>query len=656
MNVHISRIFLFNSQGKKKTVKLNEGLNIITGDSKTGKSAIIEIIDYCLFSSRSTIPKGIINNWVDLFCIVLKNNDKNIIIARPKSTSFNKNKTYLSIETNEGFLENFNFNYFDNIELKDIKENQSEVEKHIGISVLDTRHDEDDDKRTSGAKATMRSFIPFLFQHQNLIANKHSLFYRFDDHYKRKKTIEDFPILMGWESNKYFMLKRELEEKSKRLKAEKKVVDKMKIDNHQLEIQLHPLIKGYFGFIGKELDDNIPLKDLKKIAQNLPDVTKKSFSDSEIKLTYNKYISDRKKLKNQLDEVILLIDKLKSNNSLSNDYNFNLERLKSFVSLENSVNDLSCPLCNHEVSVITSKINKINESKDKLIEEFDKIGNYTNDSSKQVENLTTERDRLKKEINLITVELSKIESQLSEVNTDNSFFEKAYILKGATKANVENLLERSNLLKVNPTLIDELEEEVKRIKEELKGYNIEAIISEAEITLNKKMTEICNKLDFEKELKPGKLIFSFKDFSFKYHYNDKENILLTEMGSGSNWLAIHLSVFLGFLHLNSISDKSSIPSILILDQPSQVYFPSQYGKLNKEEIDEEITEESQLKIKTDENIEQVKNIFRVLKAEIESIYKISKYRPQIIVLEHADEEEFHEYVKYRWKKDGEKLI
>lgn len=656
MDIYISRIFLFNSSGEIKTVKLNDGLNIITGDSKTGKSAIIEIIDYCLFSSRSTIPKGIINNWVELFCIVLKNKDKNILIARPKSNSINSNKTYFSIETDEEFLEDFGISYFDNIELKDIKENQSEFERHLGISALDTRIDDDDDKRKTGSKVTMRSFIPFLFQHQNLIANKHSLFYRFDDHYKRKKTIEDFSVLMGWENSKYFMLKRELEEKIKKLQAEKKIVEKTKIDSNQLQSQLYPLLKAYYGFIGQELEENLILKDLKRIAINLPDVTRKSFSNSEVKLTHSRYVLERNELKDKLDGVLELIEKLKSNSDLSNDYNGSLERLKSFVSLKNNISDLHCPLCNHEVTEIKEKISKVNESKDKLLEEFGKIGNYSNDSSKQVENLTKERDGLKKSINSISVEISNIEKQLGEIDNDNSFFERAYILKGATKANVENLIERSILANSNPLLIIELEAEIKRIKGELSGYNIEEVIKEAEIKLNNKMTEICGKLDFENELRPGKLIFSFKDFAFKYQFNDKENILLTEMGSGSNWLAIHLSVFLGFLNLISTSAKSSIPSILILDQPSQVYFPSQYGKLQREELEEEIEDTAELTDKIDENIEQVKNIFRVLLEEIEIIFSITNYKPQIIVLEHADEEEFKGFVNYRWKKDGEKLI
>lgn len=120
------------------------------------------------------------------------------------------------------------------------------------------------------------------------------------------------------------------------------------------------------------------------------------------------------------------------------------------------------------------------------------------------------------------------------------------------------------------------------------------------------------------------------------------------MGSGSNWLAIHLSTFLGFLYLHSITSTSKIPSILILDQPSQVYFPKVYKQLD-EEVENEQT-------KVDDNIIQVKNIFKVISDEIANIDVECGYKPQVIVLEHADEDEFAQFIKYRWSKDGNKLI
>ena len=95
MKSYISDVVLFSSSGEKRNIVFTEGLNIITGDSKTGKSAIIEIIDFCLFSSRSTIPVGKVTDWADLFCVVYNLSGKKLLVARSIKT---KNKGCFSIE------------------------------------------------------------------------------------------------------------------------------------------------------------------------------------------------------------------------------------------------------------------------------------------------------------------------------------------------------------------------------------------------------------------------------------------------------------------------------------------------------------------------------------------------------------------------------
>ena len=63
MKSYIKAIIIFNKKGEKRVVPLKQGVNIITGESKTGKSALVEIIDYCLCSTRCTIPKGKITDF-----------------------------------------------------------------------------------------------------------------------------------------------------------------------------------------------------------------------------------------------------------------------------------------------------------------------------------------------------------------------------------------------------------------------------------------------------------------------------------------------------------------------------------------------------------------------------------------------------------------
>jgi hypothetical protein len=48
---------------------------------------------------------------------------------------------------------------------------------------------------------------------------------------------------------------------------------------------------------------------------------------------------------------------------------------------------------------------------------------------------------------------------------------------------------------------------------------------------------------------------------------------MDRMGSGENWLGCHLITLLA-LHQHFVSRRRPVPNFLVLDQPSQVYFPS----------------------------------------------------------------------------------
>lgn len=377
MQASIFRIFLFDDKGQSRALKFSDGLNIITGDSKTGKSAIIEIIDYCLFAKKSTIPKGIITDWTNLYCLIIRVKEKYLVIARNKNSS----QIYFNVETNLKFIENFSKEYFKGKNQIDIEDAKKEFEKHIGISVLDTRTSEDEDKRKSGGKITMRSFIPFIFQHQNLIANKHSLFYRFDDFYKRKKTIDDYPILMGWGDANFFNLQRTLESKQKELNQKKKIDEKLKIDNKQLREDLFNSISIYYTIIGKELPDDIDLSELKKLAKDLPLPNINSLGDQN-------FNEELKKIDNLIFEknkepysVKNLIYTIESNNDVSQNYSKSIDRLKALASIQQNVGQISCPLCEQDVKEINEKILTIKKSNEMLEDEFKKIGIYVNDMS-----------------------------------------------------------------------------------------------------------------------------------------------------------------------------------------------------------------------------------------------------------------------------------
>lgn len=651
MNAYIKKIVLFSQTGKMREVVLDEGLNIITGDSKTGKSALIEIVDYCLFASRSTIPVGRITDFSELFCIVLKVSEKFLVIARPCWGSSDRGKAYFSFETDGLFLDTFALTYFSNKSLRALKDVQQDVEQHLGLSVLDTRESGDDSKQGAG-KVTMRSFVSLLFQHQNLIANKHSLFYRFDDYQKRQKTIDQLPILLGWVDAQYYSLKQQLAAKQKQLSIEQRRLKTSELSKTELTERLRRPIEQYFTAIGYVLDENISFNELKKIAQKLPDVPKTAEEDSNLKAQLAKLKNQKTGYRNELAEITSLIEQIQNNNAEAYSYSNVIGQIVSTHEFEEHQDNIKCPVCGQQARDIEDVIKTIKDSRNDLVAELQHLGRYHSDSTEHLSQLIEKQDQNKRYIRAVSAEITNLEAVDRNKIQNQSLRETLMLLRGRIEVSLEHILNKTTLSQ-SPFDMDELRNEIAQIEDTIAGYDLDAKIEDANSFIDKRMTEISEQLDFEKELQPGQMRFDLKVFDFYYVHN-KQKIRLSEMGSGANWLACHLSLFLSILHLSCKEKDSCIPSFLFIDQPSQVYFPKVTNIISKNKQSE--TEENDDEHNFDENIKQVKNIFNVILKEIAAIKDDCGFLPQVVVMEHADEEEFYGYVKKRWDSRGEKLI
>ena len=191
MKSYVKAIIIFNENGEKRIVPLKQGVNIITGESKTGKSALVEIMDYCLCSTRCTIPKGKITEFSFLYVLVMAISKHTYVIARQNWE--NGGKMYLSKESINFEPETIEIGYFAEMNPLSHKDVKYEIECALGLFVTNMATDGE----MQSKRASLRNMVSYLFQHQNLMASKFALFYRFSDYYKRKDVIDQFPVFAG---------------------------------------------------------------------------------------------------------------------------------------------------------------------------------------------------------------------------------------------------------------------------------------------------------------------------------------------------------------------------------------------------------------------------------------------------------------------------
>ncbi|MFK3818069.1 hypothetical protein ACI2KG_15935 [Pseudomonas sp. NPDC089407] len=214
MKCFLRYIGVVDTQNKIHKVRLEPGLNVITGKSSTGKSAILEIFDYCLGSTEDTIPVGTITQRAETFFIALQFPSYFVVAARKKKSDrcfllevqgSDPDRLLELIEQPKAFFDPKHY-----MPLADFK-------KSLGRYFAITLENVDEDPylkaagRNKSATPSVRSFSSFMLQHQNLVANKHAIFYRFDEKEKRDQAINHFKILMGLVDEAYFDLYRDHE-------------------------------------------------------------------------------------------------------------------------------------------------------------------------------------------------------------------------------------------------------------------------------------------------------------------------------------------------------------------------------------------------------------------------------------------------------------
>ena len=83
MKFQILNIIVYGKNGKVRSINLKpDSVNIVTGQSKTGKSALIHIVDYCLGRRECNIPAGVIRKKVEWYALKLQTSSGEVFIAR----------------------------------------------------------------------------------------------------------------------------------------------------------------------------------------------------------------------------------------------------------------------------------------------------------------------------------------------------------------------------------------------------------------------------------------------------------------------------------------------------------------------------------------------------------------------------------------------
>lgn len=605
-NIQIENIVIWakNPKLEPKILSFAKGkINIIYGLSQTGKSAIIPIIDYCLGSTQNKIPVGHIRDYSAWFGIVLNINETKVLIVR-ENLDDTSNKIIV--------LENIKDipMLIDRSDEKDVEDFKLELNKIMGVPFYEPTNS----LGIRNSRLSFRDLVTFNFQPQYIVANPNCLLYKMDTSQYKRLMLPVFNLVIGAETLENIENRIKLDALKEKLNKLNKRKEEMKrAKNIQLE-KCESIISNAikYGLLDETYSDKVRnQKEYKNILKTLSEKTirdlspslKKADSISDLLNDINKEIEPLNSrlitLQSQKEHIEELIELLKERNEKLKMKSNRLEIAKFIKSFcEENTEETACledleELCSN-LDVLTNNLNE------KLEPEIALYVKKLLDIDKEVNDIS---------INIETLKNEKFE--ISKIGEKKNIVEKIY----------EDIIIKSKILLEFANSKDEdINERIKDIQKQIDAISIDDVEAEYNNCI-KNIIKYGQK--YLPDIKEFHYISQFikEDMTIKVkkeEYTHKD-FYLWETGSGSNWVAFHIGIILGF-HFHFIEKKLPILNFVMYDQPSQVYFPQKI--LKKED-----------KIFEDKDIKQVQKMFKTF----EEAVKDANGNLQIIVSDHADE-------------------
>jgi hypothetical protein len=211
----IRAIHLYNAMGERRTLPFTlNAVNIITGRSATGKSSVIDIIDYCLGSSGFPVAAGVIRETVSIYAVELETRDGPLVVARAaprgkSKTNYQLHISYRSADAAPPVAGDLKPN-------SDLNSAINYLSRTLGVeeNVTDAGHGQ-----RVEYDVTIRHALFLCIQAQDEIANQDLLFHGQGDEYRPQAIRDSLPYFLGVTDPTYLMKRELLRVKERELRA-----------------------------------------------------------------------------------------------------------------------------------------------------------------------------------------------------------------------------------------------------------------------------------------------------------------------------------------------------------------------------------------------------------------------------------------------------
>lgn len=644
MTMQIRAIVLYHRDGRHRELLFRLGaLNVITGQSRTGKSAIIDIVDYCLGRSSFNVFEGVNRDVVAWYGLMLRTGNSDIFIAKPapKDNAVSQSLAHLQFGSD--------------LRIPRLAQLRTDTNDEGVIQQLSTMLRFSPNMSVPGEAHTRAPFEAtidhtkfYLFQEQGEIANRAFLFHRQNEPFIPQAIKDSLPYLLGAESEDRLALAREERELRRSLKLhERRLKEVSAVGSAELS-QCNQLVQEAqsVGLIPVGADATSVEKaraHLEHAKNWSPTRSPPDNADEGSQLELNIQLDRARAEYGELYDALVQARNFELESRHFNEaMGEQAERLKSIDIFPAGQTDAdACPLCGSGASTPTSK--SLRESLLALECDLEEVESHRPRLAVRIAELdqlaSVARQNVRAIQNRLRVAVGAEDDQLAQRDAQARIAR----VVGRISLYLESVQETAPDSAL-PTQIEMLKAKLAALAEILDRDAVAEQMSSILNRLGVTMTALADQLDLELKC-PYRLDLT----NLTVVADARRAVPMARMGSASNWLGCHLVALLA-LHKHFIENSRPVPGFLIVDQPSQVYFPSMaaYKQLDGTKERFAVME------KGDADLTAVRNMFKVLYQLVQELTP----GLQVIVTEHANlpENWFQDCLVEQPWRDGRALI
>jgi hypothetical protein len=630
----IRRIILYSHDNRPRQILFeSDGFSIITGDSKTGKSAIIHIVDYCLGSKECHVPLGVIRRRVAWYAVELVQGDKRLFVARRNPTpGFNSSTDIHILSGIESSREIPSAS--DLYQNADLSALRSLLGRTIGLT--ENTFVPPEDQTRPPLEANFAHSRIYCYQDQSLIDNKNQLFFSAQDGFVTQSIRDTLPYFVGAVSETELLDRFELNRLKRELRLLQRKMD-AKATWAEAGMNRANALLAEGRQVGLLSSDERPTST-EDVYALLEKALAVSVSDALVEdsgTELDELLLRRDSLRQTYFEVSQRIEEAVSLASSRDAYGTELGEQRSRLSAVGILpsppeGGVQCPICHTELDAVSETLASLIVELEETGERITALHENNPRLQSYVKDLRQERKDLEETINSNQSQINAVVAQSKILENTREEKVKRSRIQGRISSFLESKTEDDED-DVNTT-VALLHYRIEKLESTLGGESFEERLRNAESNISDFMSSYAKDLDLEHS--EGRTRLDFRRLTVVAD-TPHGAIRLENMGSGDNWVGCHVIAHTALHRWFRLRDRP-VPSFLILDQPSKAHYPP--------------SEEQRGSIDDDDR-RAVLRLFKFLcDRSLQDDF-------QIIVVDHADEPEqwFQDAIVERWR-GGLKLV